>query len=427
MQPDSSILILPDESDQMLVSLIRAYVHHTSFDAWGAASLNDWKILVEKSIRHRITPVLYDIVKTIDRCPQGIAGRLKRDYLQNGVLNARRFHIFHELIADLRKQNIPVILLKGVYYADYIYKNIALRTMDDFDILIQKKYLNQILSLLFNRQYRFASQKITKHKELYFNRSYFVSPQLKHFPTLISPDGDLGLEIHCGLVPEDSSIQIDSENIWKRAVQIEDNVWRLCPEDLLNYHCYHTGITHLFRGGLRDFIDLVKVLDHDQDRIEWSAFVKTVRTCKTERCVVMILAMVQEILNVDIESEVFKALEAGAFVGRFQTEAMCLLFKDSQAVRGFSKDFIRFWARSGIVHKILMLFRILFPSKQIMALMYPVKNSTIRMLLYYPRRFIDLLRRYVAIVCKMQPANSYLMQTVHQMNQLEQWLLGSIK
>jgi len=424
---DSRFGDLP-ESDQWLLVLLRSYVHDSEAHVPGEPSHTFWEPLLQSAVRHHIVPVLYEILLNnpiAGFCPAPLFQQLKSGFLQNGKRNAVRFHLFDRLLSDLNRHHIPVILLKGVYFAEYLYDHIGLRTMDDVDILVREEDLNKTVKMLMKQQYRIESEIIAAEPSKFSDASFFIAPEYKHFPTVISPDGYLRLEIHCTLTPGNFPVQINSTGLWERAVHIRENRYGLCPSDLINYLCCHTGMMHMFRGGLRDFIDLAMILKKKEKEIRWSDVAETAGRWKTERCLFLVFQLFQNLLGHHNGYSIPEEMIIPHVDDEIKTEAVKLLFSDFQTTRLLSKDYRQLWKQADTIHKLRVLCRSFFPSKEIMTLMYPVGQSTLRTWLYYPVRFRDLFRRYGSVYWKMIWGDKTIVRPVEQINRLEAWLFRS--
>jgi hypothetical protein len=413
---------LLDETDQWLLRLIRTYFGRSK-SAPDLPVTGNWEQLYRKSRTHRISPLLYEILKTwpSDDCPDSVLAKFKKDFLQNGAINTIRMHGLTQLVTLLHQHDIPVILLKGACYLETVYENNALRTMDDLDILVPGEKLHETVSILVDHEYCFASIAFSGQKPPVKNQPYYVASGAKHFPALLSPDGRLRLDIHCALTPNHFSIRMNTADLWTRAIRIHDDMMSLCLEDMIIYHCYHTSIAHCFRGGLRDFVDLA-LLIKPQNNIQWQSVTQNARLWGAEKCVSLVFVMMDDLFKIEQPMHPISNLIVKPQEKAIQIQATQILFSDFQATHGFSKDFIHLWGKSTVLHKIRSLRSILFPAKEVMTLMYPVGTNTLKTLLYYPVRLRDLFRRYGRAIAMMLIGNRKIVEPVHHINQLEQWL-----
>ena len=69
-------------------------------------------------------------------------------YLENAARNLRLYDNLCKVLKILRRDGIPVIVLKGAHLAELVYGNRALRFMGDLDLLVQKDDVMRVDALL---------------------------------------------------------------------------------------------------------------------------------------------------------------------------------------------------------------------------------------------------------------------------------------
>jgi hypothetical protein len=131
----------------------------------------DWDDIVEGSMRHGILPLLYWNLKRIDDgkdVPAEVMTNLRIVYYKNAVLNTLRYDELSKILIAFNDAGIDVIVLKGAFLAETVYKNIGLRPMSDLDLLIKKGDLQKAEKELVQLRYVPATIYPTKwHKKLY--------------------------------------------------------------------------------------------------------------------------------------------------------------------------------------------------------------------------------------------------------------------
>ena len=100
----------------------------------------DWAYLVELAGKHGVMPLLYWNLHTV--CPQAvhkdILDLLKRSFHENARRNLFLSGELLELLKLLEGEGIPAIPFKGPVLADFVYGNLALRSIWDLDLLVHK-------------------------------------------------------------------------------------------------------------------------------------------------------------------------------------------------------------------------------------------------------------------------------------------------
>lgn len=72
-----------------------------------------------------------------------VSDYLQSDYLHSIRKNTLLYHELAKVLSNLRQVSIDVIMLKGVYLADQIYDNIALRVMTIY-LLFSSRVLSRL-------------------------------------------------------------------------------------------------------------------------------------------------------------------------------------------------------------------------------------------------------------------------------------------
>ncbi|MEN8218321.1 MAG: nucleotidyltransferase family protein [Pseudomonadota bacterium] len=101
------------------------------------AELNatDWESIVQFAVIYSVAPLLYHRIKSVN-IPASFQHKLLKAYLISASRNTRLYSELSKIIKAL--QDTPVIVLKGAHLAQNVYGNIALRPMNDIDILVRK-------------------------------------------------------------------------------------------------------------------------------------------------------------------------------------------------------------------------------------------------------------------------------------------------
>src|SRR3989338_5967900 len=100
----------------------------------------DWGYIADQSCQEGTAALLYYHLKK-ESLPKQSLMKLKDIYYKISALNMRILGETKKLLKIFNDENIPVILLKGTFLVENIYKNIALRPVGDIDILIKKEDL----------------------------------------------------------------------------------------------------------------------------------------------------------------------------------------------------------------------------------------------------------------------------------------------
>lgn len=175
--------------------------------------------------------------------------------------NRLRLSFFLELTQELQNQQIPVLPLKGIDLLIRAYPSAGMRPMADIDLLIQKKDIRKVMSVLETKDFkRRPDEGLT-----YLNR-----------------DQSINLDIIWDFWYFHGSKEIQA--LWDRAVTLQyENtaVEMLHPED--NF-IYLTAYTTAHRGVLSEtFIrDLHFFLEKEGSSIDWKRLADKIKSLKLQ-------------------------------------------------------------------------------------------------------------------------------------------------
>lgn len=191
-------------------------------------------------------------------------------YYKDGARNAVIYDRAGKIIKAFDSQGVKTIILKGIFLAENIYKNIALRPMTDIDILIEK-------------------EDLARANDILKGLGYLLPPQYDGFLNIASPCSVNSLmytandphkpsvHLHWHIInstwPLDRLASgIDMKAIWRsaRPVRIGDmETLTLSPEHLIIYLAYH-GLNHSFdKKSMAS--DLTEVIRYYGSSIDWDA------------------------------------------------------------------------------------------------------------------------------------------------------------
>ena len=111
----------------------------------------EWKVLSDLAYFHNMEPLLYWMVSNAGistKIPEWLKQKWEQAYFENFLRNEEYLGILETLLTECEKEGIPIIVLKGPALIGRIYKDPALRTLSDLDILCSGiSVLNRYLTL----------------------------------------------------------------------------------------------------------------------------------------------------------------------------------------------------------------------------------------------------------------------------------------
>ncbi|NQX66750.1 nucleotidyltransferase family protein [Paenibacillus alba] len=241
----------------MIIPLIQAlYDPHTRIPR----DLPFYEQAIKEIERGALSSQIYYLLKQCDRwaqVPLFFQERLTEQYHTTLCLNLFIKHQTDQLLRELESLGIPVIPLKGVYFAEKYFGHLGARATTDIDVLLHKGDLKQAIACVKLLGYTIEQEGVSSH----FHASF--SKQLPH------SEIPLTVELHWDLLIEKTSNLTISE-FWKQATPMASFQF---VKELSEYHtfymiCLH-GWSH-YMDSPKYFIDIIQMLHRHSDHIHYS-------------------------------------------------------------------------------------------------------------------------------------------------------------
>ncbi len=263
------LMLSPEQ--QILVHSTRLELDDIAKSSIKSIILNNpnWQEILVLSARYGIQPLLKKQLSN-DDFYQHIPGQVLETLNRNVFRLSLKSHLIHSELSlfldSVIHENIPVILLKGAFLADSLYQDIALRPMNDIDILCQKKDIQRIDSLLVKKSY---SQKDPIQHVTF-------EGLLPHLPSYTHPNG-VKIEVHTHIFPQLKWTEEHIETIWENSPLYENSaapIHILSLEDLLFYLVIHLHkhLTIFYGVNLYWMSDIHEIIQQFGNRINWHSF-----------------------------------------------------------------------------------------------------------------------------------------------------------
>ena len=410
--------------DELLLYSLRASPDKTGDGRVEPLSEADWEDLLQQSARHWITPLFYHRLRTFHPdipIPPNVMGRLRQAYLDNSARNLILYNYLCKVLKILRRNSIPVIVLKGAHLAELVYGNRALRFVGDMDLLVKKDDVIRVDALLLE-----MGCTTTVHRRI-------VCKDNNAFAYLM-PKRDVKLDIHWSILSSMFPFSIDTDGQWERSRPVliaGVDAAVLCPEDLLLHLCLHAGCTHGFEPGLKLFCDISEILQHDGGGMDWGLVQRRTREWGIGKCVYLMLKLTREFLGVALPEGLMEALKPKDFDERFVALARDQIF--SRRLRtgpplSLWPAVASFWGSARLRDKVFLFLKGFFLPREAMARLYPPPADSIRIYFYYVVRLRDLLRVYGRDVWRWLRRDEQMQAFAKEgkdLTTLKNWLMSS--
>ncbi len=364
MRPEDQIVILSARPE-----LSRAHKQHLQM----LVSHNqlDWGYLVKVSRRHGLDSLLYHHLSGCewnhDEIPAGILERLRQHYYATACQNTLRLQEAGRVLNALRKEEIPVIALKGLALAEPLYQNIALRPMIDIDVMIRPADYRRLTALLEQLGYichKSAVQRLAWERfgcNLEFSRA----------------SGGC-VDLHWDLSTYErlkGVVALDADDFWQwSGVQTIAGcpVGVLCPEHLLLYQAFDAGFIHGF-DRLLGGCDVLAVLEAFATALDWDMTLASARAAGLKSVLYAVLFWARRLWAAPVPEEVLRALRPASRFRRHLIErcAGWRVDQDSSSRRHFSLQFLLL---DGTAAMARMCGRVLVPSDDWLVYFYALRS-----------------------------------------------------
>jgi hypothetical protein len=336
-----------------------------------------------------IMPLLYHCLTTV--IPRPVLPPTVLDHLRQAAVRgaAQSLRIGHELaqvLALFRRHGVPVIALKGAHLGHVVYGNAALRTMGDLDLMVRRQQLAMAEGLLGQLGYTPQHDPL---EQVDYTHHHHTRP--------LGKPGAMRIDLHWSITRPTLPFSVDLDGIWQRAVPVRvagGEALALSAEDLLLHLCLHTAFDHQFRLGLRACWDVLQVVRHYRDAIDWDKVVGRARQWGIGRYVYLTLRLVRELLAADIPLGRIAVLEPPGFTPEVLAWARTCVFNTETDAASVSPSMAELWTSRRLAAKLGVLRQSFYPPRAAMGRIYRTSPDSSWIYLYYPVRWVDLLVRY---------------------------------
>lgn len=173
----------------------------------------------------------------------------KDNWKKNWIINQVYLKEIQKMANDFNQNNISVILLKGIYLIQTLYKDLGSRFMSDIDILVSEKQLEATNKVLLLNNYKLVEQE------------KWFADQFKHIYSKSIGNIEVTLEVHTRLY-WDSSRFPDIKTL------DQSTYFSLTDEENFVHLCAHYGFAHTF-SKLYWLIDIYEIVKNNRNDLNW--------------------------------------------------------------------------------------------------------------------------------------------------------------
>jgi hypothetical protein len=327
----------------------------------------DWEAVVQLSERHNVAPLLYYELKNSHQClyvPDEIKQKLRESYLCNSWQNTQRYNDTSIILKSLQNAGIQVIALKGIALAELVYKNIALRPMEDVDLLVRRSDFHKLDGVFSELGYKNVTVLLSKR-------------HINWVRHLNYSKGNGHIEVHPEIA-EKSDMDpwmnaVSARIAGTRALTLgaEDFVIHLCLH--LEYHLRTSPVPLIW------WIDIKKILEHYENTLNWDRLLRIAKEHKTHGIIHRMLKTVKDEFNTNIPADTLAQLSHDGMALSMED----LLFLDKAGSQNVNRMLLFTSRAPTLPDKAYHIFRRLFPSRDFMMRNYSIRNPKLLYFYYF--------------------------------------------
>lgn len=381
-----------------------------------ALSDSDWHRLLDYASMQRIVPLLWHRIRQKNLqglVPEEALTLLRESTRKNTLRNLMLNGEMRLLLAELEKEAIPMIGLKGIVMANAVYENPGLREMNDIDVMVRPEHLERTAAILGDLGYR------PMH-------DYSVDLVLKnalHLPRFVKKNG-AQIEIHWNIIKPNTPQSIDPDELWARAVPVRiagHDALMLSAVDMLLHLCVHTSYMHRFVFGLRPFCDVAAFIEKAEWPVDWDVLLNRAVSLRWDKGVYLALLLARDLAGAKIPQDLLSTMKPSDMSDTIFRMARSQILTDKQMANHVPVAFASILEAS-LVEKTRIFIQRLFLGRERIALMYGVSPESPKIYLCYVRRLFDMVRRHKDMLKRYQAGETEVLSLVDRTNTIAEWM-----
>lgn len=256
--------------------------------------VKNWNIFFEVFYINGIAPLFYLKIKFLNESsciPNVVINKFRKSYYNNLNRNIYVYQVYHELCLIFNKNHIDFIPLKGIYLAEWLYTDVALRQMSDIDILVKVENAEKIFNLLFSNyhvdyQYNLSINNINHHHYLPYNIN------------------GINVEFHKNLQNEKYNNIQNIDELWVNSKIIENELFKYSALNI------HDVIIHLILHSYRNFknykihylgfVDIANIFLIYKDEINWDLLITKCKKLNAIYIYFYVLILINQFFNINL-------------------------------------------------------------------------------------------------------------------------------
>ncbi|MDO9558557.1 MAG: nucleotidyltransferase family protein [Syntrophales bacterium] len=314
----------------------------------------DWPSVGERAFNEGIAPLLYYHCRHMDllaSIPDETKKFLARIYAETSLINMHLMKELEKLEKELEKRDLRVIVLKGAALLKTVYRDVALRPMEDIDLMVRQEHLNEVKNIL-------------EQMDFVQNRLYPGS----------FGKGILSIDIHSDFLSSDrirsrqAILDIRSEDAWSSSIPINgsSSLYRLSLNVNLIALSFHL-LKHRY-DRLIWFVDIAETIKAYQSLSDWEDLIAHARRVRADRLLLYTLILTKRLLGGNIPEDVLIRLRKKELSS---IEKYLLRLRLMHVPLGTAMDLLWMFQIRGAFKKARFIRENIFPRQEVMNQIFP--------------------------------------------------------
>lgn len=283
----------------------------------------NWETLIDIAVYHGVASIIYRNIRDAkyEFLDKNFYSEIESYYYGIAGKNTKYFREMEKILLSLNESGVGTIVLKGAALGESVYNNIALRPIEDIDLLV-KKFDFPAAKAAFRRwgynvhdkpfpssMHKKIEQERHKPFEKYESELHFFDRQNRYF---FDVHWNLLIICESGI---SETVQLNIERIWKRAKTIrvgEAKAYLMSDEDLLIYLCLHLRERHFekARSRLIWWHDIYMILKKRTADFNVSYFLSAVSEYGAGISVFSVLKTAETLFGIKLPDEIDNAIDS---------------------------------------------------------------------------------------------------------------------
>ena len=384
---------------------------------------DDWDALTAQAIGCRLA---FQVAARLEADPQRRAcvpaaclARLNEAVRTTLLRNLWQLGHLRDMLTALKAADLPVLLLKGLWLAQTVYRDQRARVTGDIDLLFRPHDMPRVTRLARERGFDVPANADNLRD---------LAPSGNQFP-LRHAGRNVFFDVHWSMTQPPAEQPVDEEGFWQRSETVElagVPCRGLGLEDQLLYVCFHAVEHHRFLYvGPRALLDAATLIATPPRALDWGEIVARARETHWQRGVWLLLDLAREFLGAPTPATALAALQPAAVPDDATRRAFVeALFLTQQHTESLPANVVRALDDPSWLGRLALLRRRLLPGRDAVATYFNRPADAPEIYWLYARRMVALGARILPKVGHLLSGDAARQRELERVRLINRWFDG---